>query len=92
MDIWCDSTFKIGRKIDKYLKDGYSTISLGYVGVYEATMMMKEVSNTEPNGKEFAIKIVKHLKETVEKWKKASGLGFCLYGETSQRYAKHSKE
>ena len=42
-------------------------------------MMMKEVSNTEPNGKEFAIKIVKYLKETVEKWKKASGLGFCLF-------------
>ena len=79
---------KSGEKIDKYLKDGYSTISLGYVGVYEATMMMKEVSNTEPNGKEFAIKIVKHLKETVEKWKKASGLGFCLYGETSQKVCK----
>ena len=41
---------KSGEKIDKYLKDGYSTISLGYVGVYEATMMIKEVSNTEPNG------------------------------------------
>ena len=79
---------KSGEKIDKYLKDGYSTISLGYVGVYEATMMMKEVSNTEPNGKEFAIKIVKYLKETVEKWKKASGLGFCLYGETSQKVCK----
>ena len=79
---------KSGEKIDKYLKDGYSTISLGYVGVYEATMMMKEVSNTESNGKEFAIKIVKHLKETVEKWKKASGLGFCLYGETSQKVCK----
>ena len=79
---------KSGEKIDKYLKDGYSTISLGYVGVYEATMMVKEVSNTEPEGKEFAIKIVKHLKETVEKWKKASGLGFCLYGETSQKVCK----
>ena len=73
-----------GEKIDKYLKEGYSTISLGYVGVYETVKIMLGVSNTTPEGKEFAIKIVKTLKDTVERWKKTTGLGFCLYGATNE--------
>ena len=87
---------KTGEKIDKYLKDGYSTISLGYVGIYEATKYMKGVSNTDPEGKEFALKIVKTLKEAVERWKKTTGIGFCLYGGTNEivckSFAKIDKE
>ncbi len=87
---------KTGEKIDKYLKDGYSTISLGYVGIYEATKYMKGVSNTTPEGKEFALKIAKTLKEAVERWKKTTGIGFCLYGGTNETvcksFAKTDKE
>lgn len=79
---------KTGEKIDKYLKDGYSTISLGYVGIYETTKLMKGVSNTNLEGKEFAIKVIKVLKEAVEKWKKTTGIGFSLYGATNDSVCK----
>ena len=75
---------KTGEKIDKYLKEGYSTISLGYVGVYETTKYMKGVSNITPEGKEFAIKIVKVLKDTIDRWRKTTGLGFSLYGASNE--------
>ena len=75
---------KTGEKIDKYLKEGYSTISLGYVGVYETTKYMKGVSNITPEGKEFAIKIVKTLKDTIDRWRKTTGLGFSLYGASNE--------
>ena len=78
------SHLKTGEKIDKYLKEGYSTISLGYVGVYEATKYMKGVSNITPEGKEFAIKIVKTLKDTIDRWRKNTGLGFSLYGASNE--------
>lgn len=79
---------KTGEKIDKYLKEGYSTISLGYVGVYEATKYMKGVSNITPEGKEFAIKIVKVLKDTIDRWRKTTGLGFSLYGASNELVCK----
>ena len=50
-----------GEKIDKYLKDGYSTLSLGYIGVYEMTLMMKGVSHTTPEGKDFALRVMQYL-------------------------------
>ena len=78
------SHLETGEKIDKYLKEGYSTISLGYVGVYEATKYMKGVSNITPEGKEFAIKIVKVLKDTIDRWRKTTGLGFSLYGASNE--------
>ena len=78
------SHLKTGEKIDKYLKEGYSTISLGYVGVYETTKYMKGVSNITPEGKEFAIKIVKVLKDTIDRWRKTTGLGFSLYGASNE--------
>lgn len=77
------SHLKAEEKIDKYLKDGYSTISLGYVGIYETTKFIKGVSQTTPEGKEFALKVMKILKEKVEKWRKDTGLGFDLYGSTN---------
>ena len=77
-----------GEKIDDLLKDGYSTISLGYVGIYETTKLIKNVSHTTPEGHDFAIKLMKKLKETVDKWKKETGLGFTLYEVTSKSLCK----
>ena len=71
---------KKGEKIDPLLKDGYSTLSLGYVGVYEMTQAMLGVSHTTPEGEKFALEVMHHLKDTCDKWKKETGLGFGLYG------------
>ena len=75
---------KSGEKIDKLLKGGYSTLSLGYIGVYETTKLMKGVSHTTKEGHEFAIKLMKYMKETVDNWKKETGLGFTLYSTPSE--------
>ncbi len=85
-----------GEKIDKYLNDGYSTISLGYIGLYEVTKLVKGVSHTDPKGTEFALKIMKTLRDHCEKWKKETGLGFGLYGTPAEslcyRFARIDKE
>ncbi len=82
--------------IDKLLKDGYSTISLGYIGIYEMTKAMKGVSHTDPIGKEFALKVMNTLREKCETWKKETGLGFGLYGTPAEslcyRFARIDKE
>ena len=87
---------KKGEKIDKLLYGGYSTISLGYIGIYELTKLMKGVSHTTPEGHEFAIRVMKHLKETVTKWKKETNIGFALYGTPAEslcyRFARIDKE
>ncbi len=87
---------KKGEKIDKYLKDNYSTISLGYIGLYEATKLVKGVSHTTDLGKEFALKVMKKLYTTCEKWKKETGIGFGLYGTPAEslcyRFARIDKE
>lgn len=71
---------KKGEKIDKLLKDGYSTLSLGYVGVNEMTQAMLGISHTTKDGEEFALKVMNHLNDTCQQWKKETGLGFGLYG------------
>ena len=71
---------KKGEKIDKLLKNGYSTLSLGYVGIYEMTQAMLGVSHTTKEGEEFALKVMHYLNETCSRWKKETGLGFGLYG------------
>ncbi len=85
-----------GEKIDKYLNDGYSTISLGYIGLYEVTKLVKGVSHTDPQGTQFAVKIMKTLRDHCEKWKKETGLGFGLYGTPAEslcyRFARIDKE
>lgn len=85
-----------GEKIDKYLMDGYSTISLGYIGLYEVTKLVKGVSHTDPKGTEFALKVMKSLRDHCEKWKKETGLGFGLYGTPAEslcyRFARIDKE
>ena len=82
--------------IDKLLKNGYSTISLGYIGIYEMTKLMKNVSHTDPIGKEFALKVMKKLRAKCETWKKETGIGFGLYGTPAEslcyRFARIDKE
>lgn len=75
---------KKGEVIDKYLEGGYSTLSLGYIGIYEMTYAMKGVSHTDPVGEEFAVRVMKYLKETTVKWREESGLGFSLYGSPAE--------
>lgn len=78
------SRLKKGEKIDKLLYGGYSTMSLGYIGIYEMTKAMKDVSHTDPEGHKFATKVMKHLQETTEKWKKETNIGFALYGTPAE--------
>ncbi|MDD6012199.1 MAG: anaerobic ribonucleoside-triphosphate reductase [Oscillospiraceae bacterium] len=73
-----------GETIEKYLHDGYSTISLGYIGLYEATKLVKGVSHTDPAGTEFALKVMRTMREHCEKWKKETGIGFGLYGTPAE--------
>lgn len=75
---------KKGEVIDKYLEGGYSTLSLGYIGIYEMTYAMKGVSHTDPVGEEFAVRVMKYLKKTTDKWREESGLGFSLYGSPAE--------
>ena len=73
-----------GEKIDKYLYDGYSTISLGYIGLYELTKLVKGVSHTDPAGLDFAMRVMKHMRRRCEEWKAETGLGFGLYGTPAE--------
>ena len=73
-----------GEKIDKYLRNGYSTLSLGYIGLYEATKLIKGVSHTdEEKGLPFAKRVVSYMKDKCLAWKKETGLGFVLYGTSN---------
>ena len=87
---------KKGEKIDKLLYGGYSTISLGYIGIYEMTKLMKGVSHTTPEGHDFAVKVMKHLREKVDQWKKETNIGFALYGTPAEslcyKFARIDKE
>lgn len=68
-----------GETIDALLKDGYSTISLGYAGIYECVMAMLGVSHTTPEGKQFAIEILKHMNNKCDEWNAENNIGFSLY-------------
>ncbi len=85
-----------GEKIDKLLYNGYSTISLGYIGLYEVTRLMKGVSHTDPVGLEFALRVMNHLRDATERWKAQTGIGFGLYGTPAEslcyRFARIDKE
>ena len=87
---------KKGETIDKYLVGGYSSISLGYIGVYEMTKLMKGVSHTDPVGEEFALRVMRYLRAKCDKWKQQTGIGFALYGTPAEslcyRFARIDKE
>ncbi len=73
-----------GEPIDKLLYGGYSTMSLGYIGIYEMTKLMTGLSHTDPIGREFAMKVMNHLRETTDKWKAETNIGFALYGTPAE--------
>ena len=75
---------KPGEKIWKYMNDCYSTISLGYIGLYEVTVLMKGKSHTSEDGQEFALRVMKKLRSAVDKWKKDTNIGFALYGTPAE--------
>ncbi len=72
------------ESIDKLLHGGYSTISLGYIGLYEVTKLMTGVSHTEPEGLEFALKVMKRLRSATDTWKENTGIAFGLYGTPAE--------
>lgn len=73
-----------GETIDKLLKGGYSTISLGYVGIYELCQAMLGVSNTTPEGEQFARDVLNYLNDKCKEWKAETGIGFSLYGTPAE--------
>lgn len=87
---------KKGEKIDKLLYGGYSSISLGYIGLYETTYLMKGVSQTDEAGKEFALRVMRRLNDAVNTWKKETNIGFALYGTPAEslcyRFARIDRE
>ncbi|MBE5833336.1 MAG: anaerobic ribonucleoside-triphosphate reductase [Butyrivibrio sp.] len=83
---------KKGEPIDKLLFNNYSTISLGYAGLCECTRYMKGVSHTDPNGKEFALKVMQFLNDKCTAWRAETNISFSLYGtpleSTTYKFAK----
>lgn len=75
---------KKDEPIDKLLHNGYSTISLGYIGVYETTKIMTGVSHTDPKGTNFALRLMKRLRLACDTWKLETGIGFGLYGTPAE--------
>lgn len=73
-----------GEKIDPLLYGGYSTMSLGYIGLYEVTKLMKGVSHTDPVGEEFALRVMNHIKEATDRWRDETNIGFSLYGTPAE--------
>lgn len=86
------SRLKKGEPIDKLLYGGYSSISLGYAGLCECVKYMTGKSHTDPSATPFAIKIMEHMNEACECWKKETNIGFGIYGtpleSTTYRFAK----
>ena len=87
---------KKGEKIDKLLENGYSTLSLGYIGLYELTVLMKGKSHTKKDGEEFSMKVMNYLRDRVDRWKQETGMAFALYGTPAEslcyRFARIDKE
>lgn len=81
-----------GEKIDKLLENGYSTISLGYAGLYECCMAMFGKSHTDPDVKPFALSVMQHLNDKCAEWKAKEHLGYSVYGTpmetTTYKFAK----
>ena len=83
---------KKGETIDKLLYNGYSTISLGYAGLYEMCVRMLGKSHTTPEGREFALKVMQRLNDKCAEWKKAENISYSVYGtpmeSTTYKFAK----
>lgn len=83
---------KKGETLDKLLYNGYSTISLGYAGLYECVKYMTGKSHTDPSATGFALSVMQHLNDACEKWRKETNIDFSLYGSpiesTTYKFAK----
>ena len=83
---------KKGEKIDKLLFGGYSTISLGYAGLYECVKYMTGKSHTDAGAKPFALSVMQHMNDKCSEWKKAENMDYSLYGtpleSTTYKFAK----
>ncbi len=83
---------KKGEKIDKLLFGGYSTISLGYAGLYECVKYMTGKSHTDAGAKPFALSVMQHMNDKCTQWKKAENMDYSLYGtpleSTTYKFAK----
>ena len=83
---------KKGEKIDKLLYGGYSTISLGYAGLYECVKYMTGKSHTDPSATPFALDVMQHMNDACKKWKAEHNIDFSLYGtpleSTTYKFAK----
>ena len=97
--LWQDGAFtrlKKGEKIDQYLHGGYSTISLGYAGLYECVKYMTGESITEEQGHKFGIEVMQALNNKCTDWKKAENIDYSLYGSpiesTTYKFAKCLKK
>ena len=85
-----------GEVIDQFLHDGYSTISLGYIGLYEVTKLMTGQSHTTPEGEAFALQVMGRMRAACDAWKAETGIGFGLYGTPAEslcyRFARIDQE
>lgn len=81
-----------GEKIDKLLYNGYSTISLGYAGLYETCLYMTGKSHTDKDAKDFALNVMQHMNDKCEEWKAAENIDYSVYGtpleSTTYKFAK----
>ena len=87
---------KKGETIDRLLYDGYSTISLGYAGLYECVLAMTGKSHTDEEAKPFALQIMQHMNDKCNEWKAAENIDYSLYGSpiesTTYKFAKCLKK
>ena len=85
-----------GEKIDKLLYGGYSTISLGYAGLYECVKYMTGKSHTDEEAKPFALSVMQHMNDKCNEWKQAENIDYSLYGtpieSTTYKFAKNLKK
>lgn len=83
---------KKGEKIDNLLYSGYSTISLGYAGLYECVKYMTGKSHTDPSATQFALDVMKYMNKACDRWKEETNIGFSIYGSpiesTTYKFAK----
>ena len=93
--LWQHGAFarlKSGETIDELLYNNYSTISLGYAGLYECVKYMTGISHTEGEGHDFGIKVMQYLTDTCAKWRSDTNISFSLYGSpiesTTYKFAK----
>ena len=86
------SRLKKGETIDKLLYNGYSTISLGYAGLYEMCVRMTGKSHTDPDGRAFAVSVMQKLNDKCKEWKEAEHISYSVYGtpmeSTTYKFAK----